>query len=123
MKGTRIFRRAPMDMANAVKELLERNNLAYNDIKWFLPHQANQNINVLSASILGSEIYQNPGEPIKTTDARWLANIENYGNLSAGTIPILLHDNIKNGNIQRGDLCVTVGFGAGLNWGSVLFRY
>ena len=46
-----------------------------------------------------------------------------YGNTSAGSIPIALDELYRDGAIQRGDLILTSGFGAGLNWGTALWRW
>ena len=50
-------------------------------------------------------------------------NLERYGNTSAGSIPIALDELNQQGQISRGDLLLTSGFGAGLNWGTVLWRW
>jgi len=62
-------------------------------------------------------------DPPLIKDKRWLSNIEKYGNLSAASIPLLFHENIKNGKIKRGDLCVMAAYGAGFNWGALLLKY
>jgi 3-oxoacyl-[acyl-carrier-protein] synthase-3 len=50
-------------------------------------------------------------------------NLERYGNTSAGSIPIALDELYRDGGIERGDLLLTSGFGAGLNWGTALWRW
>ena len=50
-------------------------------------------------------------------------NLERFGNTSAGSIPIALDELNRDGAIERGDLLLTSGFGAGLNWGTVLWRW
>ena len=49
--------------------------------------------------------------------------IQYYGNSSAPTIPIGLHEEVLQGNIQDGDLIVLVGYGAGLGWGAIALRW
>ena len=46
-----------------------------------------------------------------------------YGNTSAGSIPLALDELYQQGGIRRGDLLLTSGFGAGLNWGTALWRW
>jgi 3-oxoacyl-[acyl-carrier-protein] synthase-3 len=50
-------------------------------------------------------------------------NLERYGNTSAGSIPIALDELLKENQVKRGDLILTSGFGAGLNWGTALWRW
>ena len=52
-----------------------------------------------------------------------MINLDRYGNTSAGSIPIALDELNRDGAIERGDLLLTSGFGAGLNWGTALWRW
>ena len=52
-----------------------------------------------------------------------LSNLENYGNTSAATIPIMLDEAVRDGRIKSKDLIASSGFGAGLSWGVALFRW
>ncbi|NCU77534.1 MAG: 3-oxoacyl-ACP synthase, partial [Synechococcaceae bacterium WB7_1C_051] len=52
-----------------------------------------------------------------------LSNLANYGNTSAATIPVMLHEAVSDGRIQAGDLIASSGFGAGLSWGAALWRW
>ena len=51
------------------------------------------------------------------------SNLERYGNTSAASIPIALCEAAEQGRIQRDDLVVCVGFGAGLTWGAAAIRW
>ena len=50
-------------------------------------------------------------------------NIRKYGNTSAASVPILLHETLQAGRIQRGDLCLLAAFGTGFNWGASLLYW
>ena len=50
-------------------------------------------------------------------------NIENYGNTSSASIPILLDELNRQNKLCHGDLLILAGFGAGLSWGSILVRW
>jgi 3-oxoacyl-[acyl-carrier-protein] synthase-3 len=50
-------------------------------------------------------------------------NLQRYGNTSAGSIPIVLDEAFQAGKIHRGDTLLLSGFGAGLTWGTALFRW
>ncbi len=123
MQGNKVFKHAIRGTVASISEVLSDAGLAMENVNWFLPHQANYNINVAAAASLGSEVENRKDDLPLLKDDRWLSNIQKYGNLSAASIPLLLHENIKNNNIKRGDLCVMSAYGAGFNWGALLFRY
>jgi 3-oxoacyl-[acyl-carrier-protein] synthase-3 len=52
-----------------------------------------------------------------------LSNIDEYGNTSAGSIPILFAQAVKDGKIKPGDVVAVAGFGAGLTWASMIIRW
>jgi 3-oxoacyl-[acyl-carrier-protein] synthase-3 len=52
-----------------------------------------------------------------------LSNLAAYGNTSAATIPLMLHEAVADGRIQPSDLIASSGFGAGLSWGAALLRW
>ncbi len=123
MLGGRVFKHAVKGTIASINEILETAQKTYNDVNWFIPHQANHNINAVVAGSLGSEVEVRKDDTPLIKDERWLSNIEKYGNLSAASIPLLFHENIKSGRIKRGDLCVMAAYGAGFNWGAMLLKY
>ncbi len=52
-----------------------------------------------------------------------LSNLGTYGNTSAGSIPLVLDEAVKEGKVKRGDIVACAGFGAGLSWGGLVFRW
>jgi 3-oxoacyl-[acyl-carrier-protein] synthase-3 len=50
-------------------------------------------------------------------------NIQVYGNTTAASIPIALHEAVLDGRVQPGNLVMLLGFGAGLTWGATLVRW
>ena len=81
------------------------------DVRWFIPHQANVRIIHAASDVLGFH-----------RDAVF-KNLDRYGNTSGGSIPIALDELYRAGGIRRGDLLLTSGFGAGLTWGTALWRW
>ena len=77
----------------------------------FIPHQANIRIINSAAKRLGI-----PEEKV-------FINVHKYGNTSSASIPLALDEACQEGKINRGDLVLLVGFGAGLTWGSALIRW
>ena len=92
-------------MLNSSKEVAQRNNLSFDDVDWFVPHQANLRIIEAVAGRAGI----NP--------EKVLVNIENRGNTSAASIPLCL-DEYKN-KLKKGDKIILTAFGAGFTWGAM----
>jgi 3-oxoacyl-[acyl-carrier-protein] synthase-3 len=111
MKGREVFRFAVRAMPAATRQVLEQSGLTLSDLKLVIPHQANQRIIEASARALGL-----PPEAV-------FSNLESYGNTSAASIPIALCEAVEQGLVQRDDLVVCVGFGAGLTWGAAAIRW
>ena len=98
-------------MANATEQIMIRNKLKSDDIKYLLPHQANKRIIDASAERCGIS-------PDKV-----LINIDRYGNTTAGTIPIALNEAVSENQINDGDYVLLAAFGAGFTWGSMLIKW
>jgi 3-oxoacyl-[acyl-carrier-protein] synthase-3 len=111
MNGKRVFKHAVTKLPAAIMEGMVTNNLTLGDIDMIIPHQANLRINQMVAQLIGL-----PPEKMHN-------NIQKYGNTTAATIPICMHEALALGKIVPGNLVCLVGFGAGLTWGSVFLRY
>lgn len=109
--GKAVFKVASKGMADVSLEILERNNLSGSDIKLFIPHQANKRIIDVCAKRCGFN------------DDQVIINIGQYGNTTAGTIPICIDESVENGRLESGDLVLLAAFGAGYTWGSMLIRW
>ena len=102
--GKTVFKSAVSEMANATEQIIIRNNLDPDEIKYLLPHQANKRI--IDATI----------KRINLSEEKVLMNISKYGNTTAATIPLLLHD--YESKFKLGDSLVFSAFGGGFTWGS-----
>jgi 3-oxoacyl-[acyl-carrier-protein] synthase-3 len=111
MNGKKVFKHAVTRMPMAIMEGMVANQLKLEDIDMVIPHQANLRINQMVAQMIGL-----PPEKMHN-------NIQKYGNTTAATIPICMHEAIELGKIKPGSLVCLVAFGAGLTWGSVFLRY
>ena len=109
--GKKVFKFAVKRMADVSKEVLLKNGLSGNDIKLFIPHQANKRI--INAT----------GERCGIPKDRVLINIDRYGNTTAGTIPIALNEAVENKLINNGDYILLSAFGSGFTWGSILIKW
>jgi 3-oxoacyl-[acyl-carrier-protein] synthase-3 len=111
MDGRAVFKWAVRILADSSTAVLSMANVAVREIRWFIPHQANVRIIHSASDVLGF-----PREVV-------YKNLERYGNTSGGSIPIALDELVEDGRVERGDLLLTSGFGAGLNWGTALWRW
>ena len=107
--GKTVFKSAVSEMANATEQIILRNRLKSQEIKYLIPHQANKRIIDATA------------EKINLDKNKVLMNIENYGNTTAATIPLLMYDYEKN--LNKGDKLILAAFGAGLTWGSAYLTW
>ena len=98
-------------MADVSAEILLNNGLRGEDIKLFIPHQANKRIIDATSKRCGI-----PKEKV-------LINIERFGNTTAGTIPIGLNEAVENNLINNGDYLLLSSFGSGFTWGSILIKW
>lgn len=108
-EGQAVFKNAVYSMSEVSAEIMEKNNLTSDDITWLVPHQANKRICEATASRMGI-----------STD-KMMMNIENYGNTTAGTIPLLLWDYEKK--LKKGDNLIISAFGGGFTWGSIWVKW
>ncbi|MEE3233594.1 MAG: beta-ketoacyl-ACP synthase III [Candidatus Latescibacterota bacterium] len=109
--GRSVFKFAVRKMAEVSADLLNRNELSGEDLKLFIPHQAN--LRIIDAA----------AERLKLPPEKVLVNIDRYANTTAATIPIALSQACDEKRLQAGDLVLMTGVGAGLTWGSALYRW
>ncbi len=111
MKGRELFRFAVRAMEEACREALKRAGVSPEEVSIVIPHQAN--VRIINAL----------AEKLGISKEKVYVNIHKYGNTSAASIPIALHEAIKEGRIKRGDLILLTAMGGGLTWGAMLLRY
>jgi len=111
MNGREIFKVAVRVMEQSAREILRRHNLTTHDVDLLVPHQANMRI--LEALALRLEI------PM----GKVFVNLDKYGNTSAASIPIALHEARQAGRVQPGQTILFVAFGAGLTWAASIVRW
>ena len=107
--GRPVFKAAVSGMSSVVKEVMQRNDLATDDVKWLVPHQANKRI-IETVSRMADF-------PME----RVMLNIQKYGNTTAGTLPLCLWD--YEDQLQKGDNIILTAFGGGYTWGAVYLKW
>lgn len=110
MNGQEVFKFATSVCAKMVKECLKRNDLKAEDITYLIPHQANIRIIEFIAKLL------------KMDNERIVVNIDEVGNTSAASIPIILGDLYAKNKLKRGDKILIAAFGGGLTYGISLIE-
>jgi 3-oxoacyl-[acyl-carrier-protein] synthase-3 len=111
MNGREVYRFAVSKVPEVIEKALYKAYLSTDDVDWLILHQANQRIIDAVASRL------------KINQEKVIANLHEYGNTSAASIPLALDEAVQQGKIKTGDTIVTSGFGAGLSWGAAIFKW
>jgi 3-oxoacyl-[acyl-carrier-protein] synthase III len=111
MDGRPVFKWAVRLVEESVREVLQAAGLATDQVDCWLLHQAN--VRILDAAV----------EALGIERERVVMHMDRYGNTSAGSIPIALDETLRAGGIRRGDHVVMSGFGAGLAWGTLAWRW
>jgi 3-oxoacyl-[acyl-carrier-protein] synthase-3 len=110
MKGDGVFRYAVRAMADSSRRVLQLSGHVLDEVKLFIPHQANVRI----IESIRDRLHMDP--------ERVYINLDRYGNTSSATIPIALSEARGKGLFGPGDLVLISAFGGGFTWGSILFR-
>ncbi len=108
-EGQPVFKFAVTKMADVAVEIMERNLLSSNDIKYLVPHQANMRIIEATAWRMG------------ILKEQVMINIERYGNTTSGTIPLCLWE--WENQLKKGDNIILAAFGGGFTWGSIWVKW
>lgn len=111
MQGKFVFKHAVTRFPEVIREALDFNGLQLSDLDLLIPHQANLRINQFVAA--GLEL----------DESKVVNNIDRYGNTTAASIPLALHEAIGDGRVQEGKLVCLAAFGAGFTWASALMRW
>jgi 3-oxoacyl-[acyl-carrier-protein] synthase-3 len=111
MEGREVFKYASVLMPQSVATALAQNGLTPADVSLLVPHQANLRILEMvqkAAGLREDQVY---------------TNIQKYGNTTAASIPIALHEAVGEGRLKRGDVLILTAFGSGFTWGSAAVRW
>ena len=111
MKGNELFKRAIKIMVQAVDRTLKMGNLTYEDLDFFIPHQAN------------IRIIQAVTKRINLPMEKVYINLHECGNMSAASIAVALDQALDEGKINKGDKVLLTSFGGGLTWASIIMEW
>lgn len=110
MDGLAIYKYAVTETVKNINELLQKSGEKIENIKYIVPHQSNLKIIKAIASKL------------KIEENKMYTNIQNIGNTFCASIPIALEEMEEKGILQKGNKIILIGYGAGLNTGSILIE-
>ena len=105
------FRVAVRHFVDSIKEAASFNNVAVEEIDWFIPHQANL------------RMFQSMAKTLKLSMDKFYVTLDKYGNISSASCAIALDEAVRDGSIKKNDLICLPVFGGGLTWGSALIRW
>ena len=111
MQGSDVFKFATRSMQVLIETAIERNGISISDLDLVVPHQVN------------SRIIDTVLRKIDLPEEKIYLNLQRYGNTSAASVPMALHEAAEEGRIEPGNLVLLVAFGAGLTWGYNLVRW
>ena len=109
MDGKRVFLNAVRGMVMSTQAALAKTGLGWDDVQWFVPHQANLRIN------------EKVVEVAKIPPDKVLNTIQFYGNTTAATVPLTIDYWRQQGKVKRGDRILSSVFGSGFTWGAAIF--
>lgn len=111
MDGREIYKFAVKKVPELIYEILEKCACSADEIDLFLLHQANERI----ISSIAKHLHQD--------FSKFPMNLQENGNISSASIPVLLDDLNKQGKLRPGMKLIAAGFGAGLTWGGMYLEW
>lgn len=111
MDGRAVFKFATKKIVESVERVMARAGVTADDIKYFVPHQAN-------ARIIDVAVHK-----LQVPEEKFYVNIERYANTSSASIPTALNEMNERGLLEKGDKIILCGFGGGLSWGTILITW
>ena len=110
MKGREVYKYAVTEPVRNIEQLLKTAEVTLNEIKYIIPHQSNM------------KIIQSIQNKLKINNEKMYTNIEYVGNTFCASIPIALNEMFEKNLLNEGDKIILIGYGGGLNTGSILIE-
>lgn len=111
MDGPEIFKFAVKAVKESIKRIVEMADIDREELDFLIIHQANNRILEAAARFAGVPL------------EKLYVNVHRYGNTSAASVPIALHEALSEGLIAPGDKVFLCSFGAGVTWGAALVEW
>ena len=110
MNGKEIYKYAVTNTVKNINELLDKSNEKLENIKYIVPHQSN------------SKIMKSMMSKLKIDESKMYMNIKDVGNTFCASIPIALNEMFEKKLLHEKDKIILIGYGGGLNTGSILLE-
>ncbi len=110
MNGREVYKFAVTTLMSSIEETLAATGYKASDLAVIIPHQSN------------ARILESAREKLGLPPEKLYINIDRFGNTSAASVPICLHELMAAGKLKKGDLVLFVALGGGLTWASSLWR-
>ncbi len=111
MNGREVFKFATRVLVSSAEKLLDQLGLTVDDVDLYVPHQAN--VRIINHAV----------ERLGIPEEKVVVNVDRYGNTSSGSIPLALADAVRGRRVDKGDIVLMTGMGAGLTWGSGVIEW
>ena len=111
MNGAEVLLFTMANVPNGVNQLLNKASISFEDIDYFLFHQASK------------VVMNNITRKLNIDEKKFLTNYQEHGNTVSCTIPILLKQKIDEGIVNRGNKLMLFGFGVGYSYGACVIDY
>jgi len=111
MVGRPIFKWAVRMLGETIRDVLRKAEVTMDDVDLVCLHQANL------------RIIEAVAENLQIDPAKMVNNLEHLGNTAAASVPLALYQASQEGRLEPGKLVLMSGFGGGLSWGTMLFRW
>lgn len=111
MDGREVFKFATKKVIKSLEKVMEEANITPDDVKYFVPHQAN------------ARIVETISKKLNIPFEKFYMNMNRFGNTSSASIPIALNELNEKGLLERGDKIIMSGFGGGMTWGTMLITW
>ena len=111
MNGKEIYKYAVTDTVKNINKLLEISNINIDELSYIIPHQSNK------------RILESIAKKINIKKEKMYFNVDKYGNTFCASIPIAIDDMIKLKKKKKKDKVILIGYGGGLNTGSILLEF
>lgn len=110
MSGKEVYKYVMQAVPALIDKIFEKAGMTWDDIDYFVPHQAN--LRMIEALCSRMEV---PDEKI-------LTNIEEYGNMSAASIPCVISEKVSKGILKKPSTLLLCAFGAGMTSGAAIIK-
>ncbi len=111
IEASSTFKVAVRRFINSIKEAAEYNRIAIDEIRWFIPHQANL------------RMFRAIGKHLNIPMEKFYVTLNKYGNISGASCAIAFDEAVRDGSIKKDDLVCMPVFGGGLTWGSAMIKW